>query len=280
MAKSWSDIQIQRLKELGANDEDISLQFDNDVTRNRTFQQLGKRLIREGRRYLEYYRKELLRPKLNQLESALVETLVKNGFSQVSTPIIMSKGLLVKMSIGEEHPLFKQIFWVEPDKCLRPMLAPHLYYLLKDLLRLWEKPVCLFEVGPCFRKESQGSQHSSEFTMLNLVEMGLPMDQREIRLKELIRIIMDASGITDYNLESRESVVYGKTIDIEAGKDGLELGSAAIGPHQLDKAWKINEPWVGVGFGLERLLMVTENSNNIRKYSRSLSYLDGIRLNI
>ena len=34
------------------------------------------------------------------------------------------------------------------------MLAPHLYYVLVDLLRLWDKPVKIFEVGPCFRKES------------------------------------------------------------------------------------------------------------------------------
>jgi phenylalanyl-tRNA synthetase alpha chain len=95
----------------------------------------------------------------------------------------MSRGLLEKMSIGADHPLGAQIFWLDRDRCLRPMLAPHLYYVLKDLLRLWESPVRIFEVGSCFRKESQGSQHSNEFTMLNLAEMGVT---EESRLKRLV----------------------------------------------------------------------------------------------
>ena len=65
------------------------------------------------------------------------------------------------------------------------MLAPHLYYVLKDLLRLWEKPVRIFEIGSCFRKESRGARHSNEFTMLNLVEMGLAEDKRQARLETL-----------------------------------------------------------------------------------------------
>ena len=78
------------------------------------------------------------------------------------------------------------------------MLAPHLYYVLVDLLRLWDKPVKIFEVGPCFRKESHGARHSSEFTMLNLVEMGLPADQRKDRIKELGALVAEAAGISEY----------------------------------------------------------------------------------
>ena len=92
----------------------------------------------------------------------------------MATPILLSRGLLEKMQITEEHSLFKQVFWVDEKKCLRPMLAPNLYYLNKDLLRIWEHPVSIFEIGPCSRKDTQGSSHLQEFTMLNLVEMGLP----------------------------------------------------------------------------------------------------------
>ena len=160
------------------------------------------------------------------------------------------------------------------------MLAPHLYYVLKDLLRLWDKPVRIFEVGPCFRKESQGSQHSSEFTMLNLVEMGLPAENRENRIRELGELVAEAAGLSDYDFETVTSEVYGDTIDIVAGQDRLEVGSAAMGPHPLDRPWKITETWVGLGFGLERLLMAAENSRSLSKMGRSLGYLDGIRLNI
>ena len=62
--------------------------------------------------------------------------------------------------------------------------------------------------------------------------------------------------------------------------DGLELGSGAMGPHPLDHAWRITDTWVGLGFGLERLLMTVRGGNSIGKMGRSLAYLDGITLNI
>ncbi|MCP4151506.1 MAG: pyrrolysine--tRNA(Pyl) ligase large subunit, partial [bacterium] len=220
------------------------------------------------------------RPALCRLQSKLVETLTKEGFVQVVTPTILSRELLARMTIDESHALFSQVIWIEKNKCLRPMLAPHLYYLLKDLLRLWEKPVRIFEVGSCFRKESQGAQHSTEFTMLNLVEMGLPENQREGRLKQLAKLVMDSSGVENYLLETETSSVYGETTDVVAGDNKIEVGSAAMGPHPLDHAWRITDTWVGIGFGLERLLMVKENSQNLAKMGRSLAYLDGIRLNI
>jgi phenylalanyl-tRNA synthetase alpha chain len=192
----------------------------------------------------------------------------------------MSKGLLAKMTIGDDHPLAGEIYWLGNNKCLRPMLAPNLYFVLQDLLRLWEKPVRIFEVGPCFRKDSGGSKHSSEFTMLNLVEMGVPLESREKRLAELAALITGAAGIVDYRLECCRSEVYGETTDVVAGEDDVELGSGAMGPHPLDRAWRIAEPWVGIGFGVERLLMVAEGSRNLKRVGRSLSYLDGIRLNL
>ncbi|MEJ2729022.1 MAG: pyrrolysine--tRNA(Pyl) ligase large subunit, partial [Deltaproteobacteria bacterium] len=221
-----------------------------------------------------------LRPGLCRLEARLAETLIKEGFVQVTTPIMMSRGLLQKMSIDANHPLNSQIYWLDKNKCLRPMLAPHLYYLLVDLLRLWDKPIKIFEVGPCFRRESHGAQHSSEFTMLNLVEMGLPVDQRKDRIKQLGALVSEAAGIDEYHFEKISSEIYGDTVDIVAGKDQLEVGSAAMGPHPLDRPWKITDTWVGIGFGLERLLMVAQNSSNLAKMGRSLTYLDGIRLNI
>ena len=72
--------------------------------------------------------------------------------------------------------------------------------------------------------------------------------------------------------------MYGTTIDLLHGD--LELGSAAIGPHPLDRPWRITEPWVGIGFGLERLLMVREGSDSLGRWSRSLEYLDGHTLRL
>jgi len=277
---TWTDTQQTRLIELAADEAKLATQFDSAEARDQAYQQLEKQLVKIQRRKLQELRDGPRRPGLCRLESRLAEVLVENEYVQVTTPTILSKGLLAKMSIDDEHPLASQIFWLGNDKCLRPMLAPHLYFVLKDLLRLWEKPVRIFEIGSCFRKESQGSQHSNEFTMLNLVEMGLPEDQRQPRLEEMAALVTAAAGVDDYIIETESSAVYGETIDILAGEDRLEIGSAAMGPHVLDQAWQVTDAWMGIGFGLERLLMISENSPSLGRMGRSLGYLDGIRLNI
>ena len=277
---SWTEIQRTRLKELAADDADLHLQFDGATARDKGFQKLEKKLVKVQRQKLQQLRDVHRRPRLCRLESRLTDILVQNDFVQVTTPTILSKGLLAKMSIDDTHPLTSQIFWLDKDRCLRPMLAPHLYFVLQDLLRIWEKPVRIFEIGSCFRKESHGARHSNEFTMLNLVEMGLAEETRQKRLEELAALVTKAAGVEDYIIQSEGSAVYGETIDIVDGRNRLELGSAAMGPHVLDRAWQVTDPWVGIGFGLERLLMVSEKSQSLGKWGKSLSYLDGIRLNI
>ena len=276
----WTGVQERRLKELEASSDELGRRFNSLEDRKQSFQSLDKKLVKQHRRLLTEFREIKLRPGLCRLETRLVEVLGKKGFVQVATPIIMSKGHLSKMTIKEGHPLFNQIYWLDHNKCLRPMLAPHLYFVLRDFLRIWDKPVRIFEIGPCFRKESQGVQHSSEFTMLNLVEMGLPAEERNERIAELAAVVADAAEISDYRLKAEKSAVYGDTIDVVANEGNVELGSAAMGPHPLDRAWKITDNWVGIGFGIERLLMVAQKSHNLHKMGRSLAYLDGHRLNI
>jgi phenylalanyl-tRNA synthetase alpha chain len=277
---TWTDIQYNRLRELDADDFETDRQFNSPADRDAAFQQLEKELAKAQRLKLEELRKVHRRPRLCRLESRLTNILIQHDFVQVATPTILSKGLLAKMSIDEHHPLAAQIFWLGNDRCLRPMLAPNLYFVLKDLLRLWEKPVRIFEIGSCFRKESRGARHASEFTMLNLVEMGLGEENRRTRLKELADLVVTAAGVEHYSMQNVSSAVYGETIDILSGEKQVEIGSAAMGPHRLDRAWQIAEAWVGIGFGLERLLMVAEKSSSLGRMGRSLAYLDGIRLNI
>jgi len=279
METSWSEIQTKRLKALDADQTQLSARFEDQTQRDRAFQKLEGALAKKRKNDLEEMRKIYGRPELCRMESRLVETLVQAGFVQVITPTILSRGLLAKMGVTETHDLFKQIFWVDKDRCLRPMLAPHLYYVIKDLLRLWEKPVGIFEIGSCFRKESQGARHSSEFTMLNLCEFGLPEEERSQRIREMADLVTRAAGIEEYRLEKEESTVYGETVDVMS-LDDLELGSGAMGPHPLDRAWRITDAWVGIGFGLERLLMTVRGGDSIGKMGRSLAYLDGVTLNI
>jgi phenylalanyl-tRNA synthetase alpha chain len=274
-----TDTQKQRLQELGADPSHEEEVFNSIQERDAVFKRTEEEMIEAGKQRLQELRNHHRRPALCKLEAVLTGKLVDEGFVQVVTPIIISKGFLEKMSVTAEHPLADQVFWLNNKNCLRPMLAPNLYYLLKRLVRLWKKPIRIFEVGPCFRKDSKGSRHLAEFTMLNLVELGLARGSRLERLMELVSLMMEAASIVEYQLVSKSSEVYGETVDVMADADS-ELCSAAMGPHPLDDAWGIVDSWVGLGFGLERLVMVKQGYPNVQRAGRSLIYLDGVRLNI
>jgi phenylalanyl-tRNA synthetase alpha chain len=270
---------LERLRALEAGEAHLFERYEDPTQRDRAFQKLEGSLVKIRRRELQEMRRVHGRPGLCRLQTDLEEALVGAGFVQVTTPTILSRGLLAKMGVTEGHDLFGQVFWLDRDRCLRPMLAPHLYYLIKDLLRLWDSPVGIFEIGSCFRKESQGARHSTEFTMLNLCEFGLPEEDRGERVREMAELVTGVAGIDKYRLAESESTLYGETLDV-VGANGLELGSGAIGPHPLDHAWRITDTWVGIGFGLERLLMTVREGNSIGRVGRSLAYLDGIPLSI
>jgi phenylalanyl-tRNA synthetase alpha chain len=183
------------------------------------------------------------------------------------------------MSINDGHSLAAQVYWLDKKTCLRPMLAPNLYAVSQKLLNFSALPLRIFEIGSCFRKESEGRMHLAEFTMLNLVEWGTPLDERVPRLKELAGIVLEAAGIGCCKFVEEFSTVYGDSLDV-VDKNGTELASTSMGPHPLDPAWKISCAWVGLGFGLERLLASREGAEGVHRYGKSLSFLDGALLNI
>ncbi len=276
MKLAFTITQKQRLIELDAAEEVNTLVFDSETERDLSFKKLNKELVQKNRQRLDRLQRESLRPAVRELESLLVKKLNQAGFVEVTTPTILSKGMLEKMGITGEHPLWDQVYWLENRTCLRPMLAPNLYYLLGRLGKVWSRPIRIFEVGSCFRRESKGARHLSEFTMLNIVEMGISADP-QARLTDLAGLVMDAVGL-NYRLEREISEVYGNSADVMV--DEMEVASGAVGPHPLDANWNIIENWTGLGFGLERLVMVREGFQNIRRVGRSLIYLDGARLNI
>jgi len=282
MEVKFTVTQRQRLIELNVSEDILEISFPDNAGRDTFFKKTEAGLIKSNKDHLHKLLNEYHRPKLSDIEDRLSYWLrEKEGFTQVVTPIIISENMLAKMTITEDHPLRSQVFWLEQGrKCLRPMLAPNLYELMRDIHKVTKDPVRIFEIGPCFRKESQGAQHLNEFTMLNLVEFAGTEDGSQIsRLKELAKGAMEAVGISDYQLEVTESEVYGETVDVV--KDGAELGSGAYGPHVLDSRWGIfDTTWVGIGFGLERIAMSAGNYSTIKRVGRSLAYLDGIRLNV
>lgn len=273
---SFSPTQRQRLAEIGLAECAGTTLFGSAAQRDAEFEALSRDLTRLNIERLESLRIEKRRPEVRLVEAALVEALVAAGFVEVVTPVIIGKGSLTRLGLDETHPLWRQIYWLDGDRCLRPMLAPNLYVMLSHLQRLWPAPVRIFEVGSCFRRESKGANHLSEFTMLNLVELEPEGDVVD-RLRTLADLVMGRLGL-DYELVEKDSEVYGATIDIEVA--GIETASGVAGPHPLDEEWGIHGPWAGWGFGLERLAMMRRGVSRIHSVGRSLVYLDGARLNV
>jgi phenylalanyl-tRNA synthetase alpha chain len=270
--------QSQRLRELGADPLVLDELFADASARDAAFKALEGELVRDGRRRLRELRDGRRVPQLVALERDLSDALTGAGFVRVVTPLIIASDALRKMGIEHGNPLRDQVFWLEDGRCLRPMLAPNLYTLLRRLDRHWSKPFGIFEIGPCFRRDTKGASHLNEFTKLNLVELGRPEKEGRARLTELASVVMRAAGVGHYELEVTESEVYGEMIDVLVS--GAEVCSAGLGPNPLDGNWGIVDAWVGLGFGLERLIMAREGYPNIERAGRSLSYVDGVRLNL
>ena len=274
MAIPFTDPQIQRLREYGDDPRNNSV-FETEEERDRAFSKLISKIQSENEKGI----KELLagprHHRLLELELKLSEALIAEGFVEVKTPIFISKAALSKMTITEDHPLYQQVFFIDDKRALRPMHAPNLYYVMRKLRDHTDGPVKIFEIGSCFRAESHSNDHLEEFTMLNLVDMGPQGDTVE-KIKHYIDIVMKTVGL-DYELVDEESDVYKQTIDVEV--NGEEVCSAAVGPHVLDSAHDVHEPWCGAGFGLERLIMMRDGDGSVKKTGRSINYLNGYKIN-
>ena len=275
----YTEAQKNRLIELGVSDDLLDKEYSDKISMQESFHELEKKAIRTNRQHLSDILSEEHKVSLCKISEKIAAALCENGFTQVATPTIISLKALEKMTITSENPLYDQVFFIDSKSALRPMLAPNLYEVSKQLMNSQKLPLRIFEIGSCFRKESEGKNHLKEFTMCNLVEWGTPMEERVQHLKEFAAIVLKAAEIDDYKLEEEDSVVYGLGLDV-VSSDGLELASTSMGPHRLDDAWKINCSWVGIGFGLERLLMIKNKQSGIHRYSRSTTFMDGACLKL
>ena len=274
MTCKLTDPQIQRLREYGHEPKNES-EFESEEERDKAFTKMMSKLQRENEKGIRDMIANPRHHRLMELELQLSEALIKEGFIEVKTPILISKAELAKMTIDENHPLYKQVFRVDDKRCLRPMHAINLYNIMRELRDHTDGPVKFFEIGSCFRAESHSNDHLEEFTMLNLVDMGPQGDTVE-KIKHYIDVVMKTVGL-DYELVHEESDVYKETIDVEV--DGEEVCSAAVGPHYLDPAHGVKEPWCGAGFGLERLIMMRDGDGSVKKTGKSVNYLNGYKIN-
>ncbi len=269
----FTDPQIQHLLEYG--DANYSqMDFDDAAERDKQFSKLMSRTEAANNKAIEDLIASPTRHDLAALEARIAERLIARGFIEVKTPTIVSTQAIAKMDITPDKPIYKQMFFIDDKRVLRPMLAPNLYVAMRRLRDHTDGPVRIFEIGQCFRKESKSNRHLEEFTMLNLVELG-PEGDHIATLKSYIDEVMQAAGL-EYTYADEESDVYVETLDVEV--NGIEVASGAFGPIRQDPDWDIHEPWIGVGFGLERLLMLANGKSSARKTGKSTTYLNGYKM--
>jgi len=268
--------QKRRLKELSAPLELLERVFDDAKERDAFFDEFVSELLTTNKNQLQRLIHEGLCSPLGTIGRKVNEAAISQGFTEVNTPILIPDLHVRRMGIDESNKLWKQIIWVNDNLCLRPMLAPNLYYVMKRLRRFL-CPVRIFEIGPCFRKEEEGSLHSTEFTMANMVELAPDREPHAV-LRNIINKVMTSIGLMNYEIKESPCAVYGNTLDVLV--NGIEVASGVAGPIPMDENWGITEPWAGVGFGLERLAMLKKGLDRIKPVARSLTYLDGIFLNM
>ncbi|MEG0923724.1 MAG: pyrrolysine--tRNA(Pyl) ligase large subunit [Anaerovoracaceae bacterium] len=276
MSEKFTVTQQERIATLNGAEELLEMEFESAVDRDNYFRQLEKEMVKKSKENISNLLNEKHMTQSVEVGRMLERWLMSDGFTKVETPTIITKQMLAKMTIDDEHHLTEQVFWLDAKKCLRPMLAPNLYVVMRELKRITNKPVKIFEIGSCFRKESQGAQHMNEFTMLNCVELASVKDGDQLeRLKEMAHNAMATLGIPEsqYELVVEDSTVYGSTVDIEV--NGMEVASGSYGPHFLDAAWGVFDTWVGIGFGIERLTMAMTKSKTIKRFGKSITFIDG-----
>ena len=262
----FSPSQKKRLEALLVADE-----YDLESDSLPEFEKLEKELIALRKKELCDIYENSREHMLAKLERDISAFLISKGFIEIKSSILIPEEYIIRMGIDKDLELSKQIFRTDDGNCLRPMLAPVLYNYLRRFDKILPDPIKIFEIGPCYRKESDGSSHLEEFTMVNFCQMG-DGSTRET-LVQLIDEFLTTLEIS-YEIEGDECMVYGATVDVMHGD--LELSSAVVGPVPMDIDWGVNKPWIGAGFGLERLLKAKYNFKNIKRGSRSEYYYNGI----
>ncbi|MEZ5334209.1 MAG: pyrrolysine--tRNA(Pyl) ligase large subunit [Methanolobus sp.] len=184
----FTSLQKNRILSLLGPGEMISFSKEK-----RSFAELESTLTLQRKKDIREMYENSRENELGKLERIITEFFVDMGFLEVKSPILIPFEYMERMGVGEDKKLSEQIFRVDDSMCLRPMLAPGLYNHLRKFDNVLPDPVRIFEIGPCYRKESDGNSHLEEFTMLNFCQMGSNCNREELEF--LISELLDFLGI-------------------------------------------------------------------------------------
>ena len=151
--------QLQRLRELGAG-RALAARLRRAAERDAAFRTAEDGLVRAGRRHLKDLSEGVRRRACSSSRPRCAPRSPAPGSCPCLTPLIIAAESLAKMGIEHGHPLRDQVFWLEDGRCLRPMLAPNLYTMLRRLGRMWSRAVRDLRDRPVLPPRQQGREPS------------------------------------------------------------------------------------------------------------------------
>ena len=122
--------QTERLEALLSPRDKISLNS------GMPFRELESELLSRRKDDLKRIYAEERENYLGKLERDITKFFVDRGFLEIKSPILIPAEYIERMGIDSDTELSKQIFRVDKNFCLRPMLAPNLYNYLRKLDRV------------------------------------------------------------------------------------------------------------------------------------------------
>ena len=121
MSIEFTETQKNRLTELGVKKETVFRMFETVNEREQTYKIVEKQAAVKNKADLKYLLEKSRKPALCRLQQELADALCEKGFTQVTTPIIISSRALEKMTIDKNNPLHEQVFWLDVRLLRKPV---------------------------------------------------------------------------------------------------------------------------------------------------------------
>lgn len=274
MKFEYTDNQKQSLYELGVSFNERSKCFDDIDTCNREYTALVKKAEMANRQKQKQLLKMNHKVFLCDLQDKISEALCADEFTQITTPTLVSRESFAQVKAMSQDSVPGDAVWLSEDTAMRSSLAPGMYEVSAKLLVNHRLPLEIFEIGSCFRPNADSDCEPEEFTMLNVMVWHKNSFVRTFLIKKAVEKVMKAAGISDYEFV-RDDSVSGKMVLRAVTVNGIDIASIS----EIRTSDHVDHgTCTSLTLVLENLIMNKVHSDNIFRYSKSTTYLDGARL--
>jgi len=249
------------------------------------------KLLKVGGRGMYWPKSSGQKHSLHELNNKFREIFLSYGFNEVELPSIVAEQEVYKQ-YGPEAPLIldrvfylaglprkeldiskekkEQIKKIPAVLTLRSHMSASWFSLLAKMQRTHKLPLKLFSIGKRYRREQkQDAYHLYESTSASIVVMaqGITLeDGKDLTRKILQDLRFEKNKIIPKKTTSKY-YAPGTDLEVYIAFKGKEIEVANLGfysPVPLAK-YKIWYPVLNLGFGVERVAMVLNGVNDIRK---------------